>query len=50
MTGQDVVYANLAGNMAAQARSIVDALSKLIVEIATSEDLYVRDSLGVSTL
>jgi uncharacterized protein YbjT (DUF2867 family) len=26
MTGQDVVYANLAGNMAAQARSIIDAM------------------------
>ena len=26
MTGQDVVYANLSGNMAAQARAIVDAM------------------------
>ncbi len=63
MRGQDVVYANLSGDMKQQAERIVqamhatglkrlimslDSVSDLIVKLATTPGLEVRRSLGVS--
>ncbi len=63
MRGQDVVYANLSGDMKQQAERIVqamhatglkrlimslDSVPDLIVKLATTPGLEVRRSLGVS--
>jgi hypothetical protein len=61
MRDQDIVYANLAGDVAAQASSIIeaphaacpkldialDSLSALIARIVSTPGLYVRCSIGV---
>ena len=57
MTGQDVVYGNLAGDLERMARSVVRAMGSvvsrrsvaaLVVKLAQSPHLEARHSLGVS--